>query len=54
LAPRFARVRIESQRAEPAWPLRLQLVLANGRRAQLELSDERQLQRVLGLLEQLG
>jgi hypothetical protein len=38
----------------PAFPLRLLLVLANGRRAQLELSDERQLPRVLDLLEQPG
>jgi len=52
--PRFARVRIEPLRAEPAFPLRLQLILANGRQAQLELSDERQLPRVLGLLEQPG
>ncbi|HXR18719.1 MAG TPA: hypothetical protein VN757_02150, partial [Steroidobacteraceae bacterium] len=54
--PRFARVRIEPQppRAEAAFRLRLQLILANGRHAQLELSDERQLPRVLGLLEQPG
>jgi hypothetical protein len=52
--PRFARVRIEPLRAEPAFPLRLQLILANGRQAQLELSDERQLPRVLGLLERPG
>jgi hypothetical protein len=52
--PRFARVRVEPPRAVPAFPLRLQLVLANGRRAQLELSDERQLPRVLDLLEQPG
>jgi len=32
--------------------LRLQLHLANGRRAELLLSDERQLPRVLDLLEQ--
>lgn len=52
--PRFARVRIEPPRVEPAFPLRLQLILANGRQAQLELSDERQLPRVLGLLERPG
>jgi hypothetical protein len=51
---RFARVRLEPLQAVPAFPLRLQLVLANGRRAQLELSDERQLPRVLDLLEQPG
>jgi hypothetical protein len=33
-------------------PLHLQLHLANGRRADLLLSDERQLSRVLELLEQ--
>jgi len=33
-------------------PLHLQLHLANGRRAELLLSDERQLVRVLELLEQ--
>jgi hypothetical protein len=51
---RFARVRVEPLQAVPAFPLRLQLVLANGRRAQLEFSDERQLPRVLDLLEQPG
>jgi len=52
--PRFARVQVEPPRAVRAFPLRLQLILANGRRAQLELSDERQLPRVLDLLEQPG
>lgn len=33
-------------------PLHLQLHLANGRRAELPLSDERQLPRVLALLEE--
>lgn len=52
-APRFARVRIESARhAELASPLALQLLLANGRRAELILSDEEQLPRVLRLLEE--
>jgi hypothetical protein len=52
-APRFARVRIESARhAHLASPLTLQLLLANGRRAELILSDERQLPRVLRLLEE--
>jgi len=54
-APRFARVQIEPlRRPELALALRLQLQLANGRRAELVLSDERQLPRVLGLLEQAG
>jgi hypothetical protein len=52
-APRFVRVRIESAReAELSSALRLQVVLANGRRAELILADERQLPRVLTLLEQ--
>lgn len=52
-APRFARVRIESaRRAELTSALALQLMLANGRRAELLLSDERQLPRVLRLLEE--
>jgi hypothetical protein len=49
-APGFARVRIVPE--HPTAPLRLQLYLANGRRAKLLLSDERQLARVLELLEQ--
>jgi transposase-like protein len=54
-APRFARVRIASQPAAgQSWPLRLQLLLSNGRRAELMLGDERQLPRVLALLEQPG
>jgi len=54
-APRFARVRIEPpRRTEIAAALRLQLQLINGRRAELVLSDEQQLVRVLGLLEQPG
>lgn len=52
-AVRFARVRIESARqAEVAAPLRLQLVLTNGRRAELILPDEAQLLRLLQQLEQ--
>jgi hypothetical protein len=52
-APRFVRVRIESAPdAERSSPLTLQLILANGRRAELILADERQLPRVLTLLEQ--
>jgi len=49
-ALRFARVRLAADRSSA--PLRLQLQLSNGRRAELVLSDERQLPRVLRLLEQ--
>jgi hypothetical protein len=49
--PGFARVRILPEQGTAA-PLHLQLHLANGRRAELVLSDERQLPRVLELLEQ--
>jgi hypothetical protein len=52
LGPRFARVRIESAHAELTPSLTLQVMLANGRRAELLLSDERQLPRVLRLLEE--
>jgi hypothetical protein len=52
--PRFARVRITPPVPEVLLPLRLELLLANGRRAQLQLSDERQLPRVLLLLERPG
>ena len=53
--PRFARVRLEPPRgSELILPLKLQLLLINGRRAELLLSDERQLPRVLSLLEQPG
>lgn len=49
---RFARVRIESaQPVEAAAPLRLHLVLTNGRRAELILPDEAQLLRLLKQLE---
>ena len=50
---RFARVRIESAcQVEASVPLRLQLVLTNGRRAELILHDESQLLRLLKQLEQ--
>jgi hypothetical protein len=53
--PRFARVRIApAPVAEVLLPLKLELLLANGRRAQVQLSDERQLSRVLSLLESPG
>ena len=48
---RFARVRIVGEQRTELAPLHLQLHLANGRRAELLLSDERQLPRVLALLE---
>jgi len=48
----FARVCIAGEPGAMSAPLRLQLHLANGRRAELLLSDERQLPRVLHLLEQ--
>jgi hypothetical protein len=48
----FARVRIVPEQGAVSAPLHLQLHLANGRRAELLLSDERQLARVLELLEQ--
>jgi hypothetical protein len=50
--PGFARVRIVPEPHAMSAPLHLQLHLANGRRAELLLSDERQLPRVLELLEQ--
>lgn len=50
--PGFARVCIAGEPSAASAPLRLQLHLANGRRAELLLSDERQLPRVLELLEQ--
>jgi hypothetical protein len=49
----FARVRIAPDHgAELMTPLRLNIQLVNGRRAELTLSDEEQLARVLKLLEQ--
>jgi len=51
-APRFARVRIVPEQRTVSAPLHLQLHLANGRRAELLLSDEQQLPRVLALLEE--
>lgn len=54
-AARFARVRIAARaHAEGSGPLKLQLLLSNGRRAELMLGDEQQLPRVLALLEQPG
>lgn len=50
--PGFARVCIAGEPSAVSASLRLQLHLANGRRAELLLSDERQLPRVLDLLEQ--
>jgi hypothetical protein len=50
---RFAQVRIAPDHgAESMTPLRLNIQLVNGRRAELTLSDEDQLARVLKLLEQ--
>ena len=51
---RFARFRIAAPRhSEARLPLRLQLLLGNGRRAELVM-EEQQLLRVLALLEQPG
>jgi hypothetical protein len=50
--PGFARVRVVPEQSAGSAPLHLHLHLANGRRAELLLSDERQLPRVLELLEQ--
>jgi hypothetical protein len=52
-AVRFARVRIATEaQGSLVSPLRLQLQLANGRRAELMLADEAQLPRIVKLLEQ--
>jgi hypothetical protein len=51
-SPRFARVRIAPEQRAMSAPLHLQLHLANGRRVELLLSEERQLPRVLALLEE--
>jgi len=54
-AARFARVRIAAPRHSAAsLPLRLQVLLRNGRRAELMIEEEQQLPRVLALLEQPG
>jgi len=54
-AVRFARVRIAaSGHGSASLPLRLQLLLRNGRRAELMIEAEQQLPRVLALLEQPG
>jgi len=51
----FARVRVASRaQREASLPLRLALLLANGRQAEVIIEDERQLPRVLALLEQPG
>jgi len=50
--PGFARVRVVAEHRTVSAPVHLQLHLANGRRADLVLSDERQLPRVLALLEE--
>jgi hypothetical protein len=52
--PRFARVQIETPRNELAAPLKLLVSLANGRHAELVLSDEGQLARVISLLVHTG
>jgi hypothetical protein len=53
--PRFARARIELPRASGLLlPLKVQLLLASGRRAELLLSDERQLPRVMSRPETPG
>lgn len=49
---RFARVRIADEHRSVSAALRLQLQLSNGRRAELVLSTEEQLPRILRLLEQ--
>jgi hypothetical protein len=51
-SPQFARVRIAPEQRTASAPLHLQLHLANGRRVELKLSDERQLPRVLALIEE--
>ncbi len=52
---RFARVRITAPRHGAAsLPVRLQLLLVNGRRAELMLEDVGELARALSLLEQPG
>ena len=53
LKPRFARVRVRAGLESALMaPLRLNVQLANGRRAELLVSDEAQLARVLKVLEQ--
>lgn len=50
--PRFARVRIAKKTEAMSLSVRLQVQLVNGRRAELTITDEGQLSRVLTLLEQ--
>ena len=50
--PRFARVRVAEKTEAMCLSVRLQVQLVNGRRAELTITDEGQLSRVLTLLEQ--
>ena len=50
--PRFARVRVAEKTEAMSVSVRLQVQLVNGRRAELTITDEGQLSRVLTLLEQ--
>ena len=50
--PRFARVRIAEQSEAMSLSVRLQVQLLNGRRAEMTITDEGQLSRVLAVLEQ--
>jgi hypothetical protein len=50
--PRFARVRIAKNTEAMSLSVRLQVQLVNGRRAELTITDEGELSRVLTLLEQ--
>jgi hypothetical protein len=50
----FARVLVAPEGHAVSAPLHLQVHLRNGRRAELALSDERQLGRVLALIEELS
>jgi hypothetical protein len=51
LPARFARVRIVEARPVTAMPLRVQVQLANGRRADMVLDDDEHLPRLMALLE---
>jgi hypothetical protein len=50
--PRFARVRIAQKAEAMSLSVRLQVQLLNGRRAEMTITDEGQLSRVLAVLEQ--
>jgi len=50
--PRFARVRIAQTAEAMSLSVRLQVQLLNGRRAEMTITDEGQLSRVLAVLEQ--